>query len=74
MLRLKSTAGPAQLSLYEAMRIWHREMAEMYVGGKGSLDWCADMAENLGNQPPIPAGPVMGVNVQVEFLSLFQES
>jgi len=65
MLLLRSTAGPSQLGLYEAMRCWDRKMAEMYVGGKGSLDWCADMAEGDRTQTIIPAGPVIGVNVQV---------
>jgi DNA ligase-4 len=65
MLRLKSTAGPAQLSLFEAMRCWHRNMAQLYIDGKGSLDLCADMAEALGQWRSVPAGPVVGVNVQV---------
>ena len=40
-------------------------MAEMYLGGRGSLDLCADMAET-GDLSTVPPGPVVGVNVQVD--------
>lgn len=70
LLRLKSTEGPEQLSLYEAMRCWDPRMLELYKGGKGSLDYCADAVESakeLGGAKGrrIPAGPVIGVNVPV---------
>lgn len=68
MLRIKSTAGPGELTLYAAIRCWDDRMFELYRGGKGSLDWCADMAEAMGGEAMsslIPDGPVVGVNVPV---------
>lgn len=77
MLRIKSTAGPRQLDLLPAMRAWDGKMAELYRGGKGSLDFCADTVEVLGGGPggvckgsSVPAGPIVGVNVQVSCLLL----
>ena len=74
MLRLKSTAGPAQLMLYDAMKCWDRRMAEMYVGGKGSLDWCADMVDTIRDGFNIQPGPMVGVNVQVSSQSAVSRS
>lgn len=72
MLAITSTSGPGQLELLSAMRTWDGKMAELYRGGKGSVDWCADMVDTLGGGPGgvcraevVPAGPVVGVNVQV---------
>lgn len=69
MLRLKTTAGPAQLDLYTAMRCWHPDMARLYHRGLGDLDLCADECENanLGGPSKI-RGPVVGVNVQVSLI------
>ncbi|ORX37868.1 hypothetical protein BD324DRAFT_650411 [Kockovaella imperatae] len=74
LLRMKSTHGPPQLDLLSAMRAWDPRMADMFVDGKGDLDWCADMAEAMrswdGEEPLsldecVFAGPVIGVNVQI---------
>ena len=74
MLRKKSTGGPPQLDLLSTMTAWDPRMAELYMEGKGDIDWCADMAEAMqrwdGQSPMdvearVAAGPVLGVNVQV---------
>jgi DNA ligase-4 len=65
LLRVKSTAGPEQLSLYDAMRCWNVRMLEMYKDGKGSLDYCADLVEGKGDVRKIPPGPIFGVDVPV---------
>lgn len=73
MLAIPSTAGPKQLELLQAMRAWDGKMAELYRGGKGSIDWCADKVEQLGGGPGgqcrvddnLSAGPIVGVNVTV---------
>lgn len=43
-------------------------MLEMYRGGKGSLDYCADAAECRSGGVTVPAGPVVGVNVPVSLI------
>ncbi|ORY34864.1 hypothetical protein BCR39DRAFT_515200 [Naematelia encephala] len=67
MLRIKSTAAPAEFTLYEAMRCWDPRMLELYRGGRGNLDWCADAAEYLarGEILNITPGPILGVNVPI---------
>ena len=43
-------------------------MPKLYYGGKGDLDWCADTVEEIIASLGVkrfPAGPVVGVNVQV---------
>lgn len=65
MLRIKTTAGPAQLDLYSAMKCWHPDMAGMYRRGLGNLDVCADYCEGIFGGPSKSRGPVVGVNVQV---------
>jgi DNA ligase-4 len=68
MLRLKSNAGPAQLDLYQAMKCWDPRMLDLYTGGKGDVDWCADAVEgstSVMKGVKMPSGPVVGVNVQV---------
>ena len=70
MLRLRSTAGPPQLDLHSAMECWDPNMAELYMGGTGNIDWCVNVAEKLSNEVAehgagLPDGPVVGVNVQV---------
>jgi hypothetical protein len=43
-------------------------MAKLYSSGKGNLDWCADTVEDMGEgHANVPVGPVVGVNVQVNF-------
>ncbi|WVQ79314.1 hypothetical protein IAT38_001411 [Cryptococcus sp. DSM 104549] len=66
MLRLKSTAGPKQLTLRDAMMCWDRRMWGLYAGGRGDLDVCADLAEALadGKEEVAPI-PVVGVNVKI---------
>lgn len=76
MLRLKTTTGPAQLELAAAMHVWDRQMPELYFGGVGDLDKCANIVEACGGGPGGPAegevmlrvpagGPVVGVNIPV---------
>lgn len=71
MLRLTSTSGPAQLELIAALRTWDSRAADLYVGGKGDIDWCCDAVDNDSPGPSGQAqahdthGPVVGVNVQV---------
>ncbi|ORX33230.1 hypothetical protein BD324DRAFT_654306 [Kockovaella imperatae] len=42
LLRMKSTHGPPQLDLLSAMRAWDPRMADMFVDGKGDLDWYSE--------------------------------
>ncbi|WVR08189.1 hypothetical protein IAU60_005235 [Kwoniella sp. DSM 27419] len=68
MLRLKSTAGPDQLSLQQAMKCWHPKMWQLHVGGLGDIDDCADEVERLGkddNDLDFSPAPVVGVNVKI---------
>lgn len=79
MLRLKATTGPAQLELAAAMHAWDRQMPELYFGGVGDLDKCADMMETCGGDLGGPAqgvppriasgGPVAGVNIPVSTIT-----
>ncbi|EIW71652.1 hypothetical protein TREMEDRAFT_73368 [Tremella mesenterica DSM 1558] len=69
MLRIKTTAAPAQLELFDAMRQWDPRMLELYRSGIGSLDRCADLAEKSRNASAgdigTPVGPMVGINVQI---------
>ncbi|WWD20194.1 hypothetical protein CI109_104670 [Kwoniella shandongensis] len=67
MLRLKSTAGPEQLTLRDAMMGCDKKMWDLYVGGRGDLDTCADLVEELdrGGSGLISCEPVIGVNVKI---------
>ncbi|OCF46055.1 hypothetical protein I317_00143 [Kwoniella heveanensis CBS 569] len=72
MLRMRSTAGPDQLALRDAMLCWDKRMWELYAGGRGDLDGCANLVEDLSEnghdfKRPIEAGPVVGVNVKVRY-------
>lgn len=72
LLRVKSTAAPAQLGLHEAMWCWDPVMARLYRDGKGCMEWCAATAEAVATAGgsavvPIASGPIVGVNVQVSF-------
>jgi hypothetical protein len=43
-------------------------MLDLYTGGKGDVDWCADAVEgstSVMKGVKMPSGPVVGVNVQV---------
>lgn len=70
MLRLKSNAGPAQLELYAAMKCWDARMAELCRKGMGDLNACADEVERMGVGASCSSGPVVGVNVQVQYFSV----
>ena len=72
MLRMKTRTAPAHLEIITAMRCRDRRMAEMYLDGKGDIEWCADVLESINTEHPgqsstggIPKGPVVSVNVQV---------
>lgn len=67
MLRLKSTAGPAQLELGAALKVWSEQAWGMYMGGQGNLDWCLDAVELSTGKGEAQGngGTVVGVNVQV---------
>jgi DNA ligase-4 len=79
MLRMKSTAGPAELGLLDAMGCWDGRMRKMYMGGCGDVDWCAAAAEaaavgmegvmDTRGDNMMLGGPVVGVNVQVGLAS-----
>ncbi len=78
LLKCKPKDGPAELGIFEAMRRWDVKMLEFYRGGKGDLDYCADMAERMARRGPGSGtdgdddlgtaycqGPVVGINVPV---------
>ncbi|KAK8849569.1 hypothetical protein IAR55_004904 [Kwoniella newhampshirensis] len=67
MLRLKSTAGPEQLTLRDAMISWDKKMWDLYVGGRGDLDTCADLVDAIHSDGPgfVSCEPVIGVNVKI---------
>ncbi|WVQ96118.1 hypothetical protein IAU59_003220 [Kwoniella sp. CBS 9459] len=70
MLRLKSTAGPGRLTVRDAMLCWDKRMWDLYVGGRGDMDRCADLVEGLAekgadHKQVIAPGPVVGVNVKI---------
>jgi DNA ligase-4 len=73
LLRLKSNAGPAQLELMDAMRVWDPRMPELYVSGVGRIDRCADLVETFGAREGPAAGlgsgpglgPSIGVTIPV---------
>lgn len=73
LLRLKSNAGPAQLELMDAMRVWDPRMRELYVSGVGRIDRCADLVETFGAREGAAAGvrsgpglgPSVGVTIPV---------
>jgi DNA ligase-4 len=77
LLRLKSNAGPAQLELMDAMRVWDPRMRELYISGVGRIDRCADLVETFGAREGTAAGarsgaglgPSIGVNIPVRTIN-----
>ncbi|KIR78547.1 hypothetical protein I306_04475 [Cryptococcus gattii EJB2] len=66
LLRIKTKNSPCQLSLKDAMKCWDKRMWDLYNGGYGNLDLCADLLEqNPLMDPSKNHGPIVGVNVAV---------
>ncbi|WVF68578.1 hypothetical protein IAT40_003347 [Kwoniella sp. CBS 6097] len=70
MLRMKSTAGPDQLTVRDAMICWDKRMWDLYVGGRGNLDKCVDLVEGQAgadakHEADVKVTPVIGVNVKI---------
>lgn len=66
LLRIKTNNSPSQLSLKDAMMCWDRRMWDLYNGGYGNVDLCADVLErNPLLDPSKNNGPIIGVNVAV---------
>lgn len=68
LLRIKTKNSPCQLSLKDAMMCWDKRMWDLYNGGYGNLDLCADLLEqNPLMDPSKNHGPIVGVNVAVSW-------
>ncbi|KAL0249990.1 hypothetical protein I308_103293 [Cryptococcus tetragattii IND107] len=66
LLRIKTKNSPCQLSLKDAMMCWDKRMWDLYNGGYGNLDLCADLLEqNPLMDPSKNHGPIVGVNVAI---------
>ncbi|OWZ42708.1 hypothetical protein C351_03239 [Cryptococcus neoformans c8] len=66
LLRIKTNNSPSQLSLKDAMMCWDRRMWDLYNGGYGNVDLCADVLErNPLLDPSKNNGPIIGVNVAI---------
>lgn len=66
LLRINAKNSPRQLSLRDAMICWDRRMWDLYNGGYGNVDICADILErNPLLDPSKSHGPLIGVNVAI---------
>ncbi|WVQ75063.1 hypothetical protein IAR50_004672 [Cryptococcus sp. DSM 104548] len=65
-LRIKSNTRPKQLTMRDAMLGWDPKMWTYYKGGRGNMDTCADLAEELAaTMAKVAAEPQVGVNVEI---------
>ncbi|ODO06886.1 hypothetical protein I350_04246 [Cryptococcus amylolentus CBS 6273] len=65
-LRIKSNTRPKQLTMRGAMMGWDPRMWTYYKGGRGNMDVCADLVEELAaTNASVAAEPQVGVNVEI---------